>query len=62
MDMMFLGQERDLGANLNDIWRVLLPCSVAQIFPILRLRVSFRTLLEISTWVVDAGNSFEILK
>ena len=46
MDWMFLGRGKDLRANLADILRVLLPWSVAQIFPVLRLRAALVGLLK----------------
>ena len=56
MEKMFLGRGKDLRANLADILRVLLPWSVAQIFPVLRLRVALVGLLKCQPEYV---NSFE---
>ena len=56
MDRMFLGRGKDLGVNFADILRVLLPWSVAQIFPVLRLRVALVGLLKCQPEYV---NSFE---
>ena len=64
IEKMFLGREGDFGANLADILRVLLPWSVAQIFPVLRLRVSLGGLLKCRPECVwrksQVGNFFEI--
>ena len=66
IEKMFLGREGDFGANLADILRVLLPWSVAQIFPVLRLRVTLGGLLKCRPECVwrksQVGKDFEIFQ
>ena len=57
MDRRFPGRVRDFRANLAYISRVLLPWSVAQIFSVLRLRVSSGRLSKCQPEYVNAFES-----